>query len=70
MCKNYPKKNNTNYYKEIGNQKPAILKNEVCPKCNNELGAIHPDRVWCVNEECNYAQLHIVGKGTRGLVFK
>ena len=70
MCKNYPKKIETDYYKEIGTQKPAILKHQLCPKCNSELGAIHPDRVWCTNKECNYAQLHLVGKGTRELVFK
>ena len=36
MCKNYPNINNTDYYKEIGNQKPAILKDVVCPNCNSE----------------------------------
>ena len=65
-------KTNTDYYKEvsINNQPSAILKDRVCPKCNSKLGAIHPERVWCINEKCNYSELHIVGKGTRELVFE
>lgn len=61
---------NKDYYIEIGKQKPAILVNRKCQKCGSELGAIHPDRVWCVNSKCDHGELHIVGEGTRSLIFK
>ena len=64
-------KHNKDYYKEIkGKQEPAILLDRICKECNSELGALHPDRVWCTNPECNYGELHIVGNGTINLKFK
>ena len=63
---------NTNYFKEIKkiNQKKLILKNKTCEKCGSKLGAIKPDRVWCTNENCDYAELHIVGNGVCNLKFE
>ena len=56
------------YYKKV--KIPAILDNVFCPKCNSELGAIHPDRIWCTNNKCSYAELHLTGDGTKNLKFK
>lgn len=64
-------KHETNYYTKIAKakQQPAILADRKC-KCGSELGAIHPDTIWCIDPNCNYGELHIVGNGTRGLNFK
>ena len=63
------KKKNYNYFQNISHE-PLILAERVCPKCESELGAIKPDRVWCTNEKCNYGELHIIGNGVMGLKFK
>lgn len=38
--------------------------NLFCPKCSCNLFIKAIDSVWCTNQECNYAELHIVGDGT------
>lgn len=58
---------NKDYFKEIGKTPPQLVKDRVCPKCQSYLGIIRPDRVWCINTECNYGELHIVGEGVREL---
>lgn len=61
---------NKNYFKEIKDQKPLILKDRNCPKCKSKLGAIYPDKVWCINEQCNYGEMHLIGQGVRELEFE
>lgn len=60
---------NKDYFKEI-KHKPLILKDATCPRCNNRLGAIIPDRVWCINSNCDYGEMHIVGNGVKHLEFE
>lgn len=43
------------------------LKKRNCPKCNNRLVALPPDRVWCVDSKCNYGEMHLIGNGVQGL---
>lgn len=58
---------NQDYFKEIGKASPQLVKDTLCPKCQSYLGIIRPDRVWCINTECNYGELHIVGEGVARL---
>ena len=52
---------NRDYFKEIGNAPPVIIKDKLCPKCNSQLGVIQPDRIWCINPNCDYCVLLLTG---------
>jgi len=38
-----------------------------CPKCGCALFIKGIDRVWCMNDNCSYAQYHLIGTGTMNL---
>lgn len=37
----------------------------LCPKCKSNLFIRSVDALWCSNEKCSYAELHLVGEGAR-----
>ena len=60
---------NKNYYTEIAKtkQEPRYLVGKLCPDCDSQLGAIYPDRAWCINPKCNFGRLYLIGNGVHDL---
>ena len=55
---------NKDFRKELQEgQEIKYLVARTCPKCNGKIIALPPDRAWCENTECNYAEMHIIGDG-------
>ena len=55
---------NKDYTKELPtNSKIFIISDRTCPRCFDKLVVLPPDRVWCINKECDYGEMHLIGKG-------
>lgn len=55
---------NKDYLKELlEGAVPVFFKHRICPECNKRLVALPPDRAWCESPQCNYGEMHLVGKG-------
>lgn len=50
-------------------EKMKILK-DVCPRCGCALVVHAIDSVWCISNACRYAELHLIGNGTRDIRFE